>query len=610
MPKIRMTLRRTMLNDARDRNAKKVAAAILPVMQKQYRHLQRVIRKGGNLRKVMGKIDVPAELTTDQAVLYKAAVILKADPPLFQPPLPPPPQPKDDSWDAWKAALIIALLAALGDSADDIGGVESSVWESRGYAPLQFNPDQVVQDYQDRIGRNISNIADDTLAGVQAAIAAWYVSDAPFSDLVDQLGTWFDAGRAALIGRQEVGNLTSEITSQVMSFYGFKFWFWDAMGENPCHSDITLVDRTYAGCADLNGMRFPVGTPMPPDAAHVGCVLPGQIVSVPALSSGAKSFYHGLVIKIITANGRELSVTKNHPILTARGWIPAYLIHKGDNVITHRLPERIASCIYPDYQHIPSMIEEVFKSLGMSRFVITKSMPTSPEYFYGDGKGIDRDIDVIYTNGSLAFAIDASGIHEFNEFQFNRGNIDSEFLASDSPGDFFPRRNNSTASSLMRGGSVGLSLLRRHRFVSQDAGIAERSLSDAVLVEDSGYSPTSNPKSLSNLEFRDPGFVKADDFHFRKIISSIPSLLSDLDAGASQVVSNGLAFDVVPAANFLWRESAFIEPDKITGIIFIPEFSGHVYDLQSDLFGLYTCNGIITHNCYCQATPDEDSRVE
>ena len=260
MPKIRMTLRRTMLNDARDRNAKKVAAAILPVMQKQYKHLQRVIRKGGNLRKVMGKIDVPAELTTDQAVLYKAAVLLKVDP---FPPIQPfqPPQPKDDSWDAWKAALIIALLAALGDSADDIGSVESSVWESRGYPSLQFNPDQVVQDYQDRIGRNISNIPDDTLAGVQAAIAAWYTSDAPFSDLVDTLGKWFDEARAGLIARTEVGNLTSQITLEAMKFFGFTDWIWDAI----------LDDRTCDFCTEQHGQTFHAGDPMPPEAAHISC---------------------------------------------------------------------------------------------------------------------------------------------------------------------------------------------------------------------------------------------------------------------------------------------------------------------------------------------------
>ena len=254
-----------MLNDARDRNAAKVAAAILPVMQKQYKHLQRVIRKGGNLRKVMGKIEVVAliSLSKEEEAIYKAQVLLKAASPVLAPlavPPPTPPQP-DTSWDAWKAALIIALLAALGDSADDIGGVESSVWESRGYGPLQFNPDQVVQDYQDRIGRNISNIPDDTLAGVQAAIAAWYTSDAPFSDLVDELGKWFDEARAGLIARTEVGNLTSQITLEAMKFFGFKDWIWDAI----------LDDRTCDFCTEQHGQTFHAGDPMPPEAAHISC---------------------------------------------------------------------------------------------------------------------------------------------------------------------------------------------------------------------------------------------------------------------------------------------------------------------------------------------------
>ena len=307
-----MTTRRNMLNEARDRNAKKVAAAILPIFQKQYRRLQRVIRKGGNLRKAMGKIDVPEieqavippdeqlavvwpkvegaiaykvyqQEDIDRDAFYRAAVLLKIDPPpAFK---SPPPQPKDDSWDAWKAALIIALLAALGDSADDIGGVESDVWESRGYAPLQFDPDQAVQDYQSRIGRNISNIADDTLTGVQAAIAAWYTSGAPFSDLVDDLEKWFDADRAGLIGRTEVGNLTSQITLEAMKFYGFTDWIWDAMGENPCSSELIIDGNSYEGCQELNGMKFPAGASMPPDAAHPNC----QCRATPIVPDGEKA---------------------------------------------------------------------------------------------------------------------------------------------------------------------------------------------------------------------------------------------------------------------------------------------------------------------------------
>lgn len=265
MAKIRLTQRRTMLSDARDRNADKVAAAILPIFQKQFKHIQKtVIRTGGNLRRKMGKMKVPGDCTKEQDALYRSIILTKADPPQpaqYAPAFPPPPAPAqpDTSWDTFKAALVAALLFSLGNAADDIGGVEGEVWQSRGYSQLQFDPDQVVQDYQSRIGRNISNIPDDTLTAVQGAIASWYTSDAPFSDLIDELGKYFDGNRAKLIANTEVGNLTSQVTLQAMKFFGLVDGTYDEI----------LDERTCQFCEDIHGTDYHVGDPMPPH--HPDC---------------------------------------------------------------------------------------------------------------------------------------------------------------------------------------------------------------------------------------------------------------------------------------------------------------------------------------------------
>lgn len=260
MTKIRLTQRRTMLNDARKESADKVAATILPVFQKQFKHLQKtVIRTGGNFRRKMGKIEVPADMNAEQVSLYKAAILLKVAPPPGLPPLPAPPPQPDQSWDIFKAALVAALLLSLGGAAEDIGSVEDQVWQSRGQDQFQFDPDAVVQAYQTRIGRNVSGIADDTLAGVQTAIAAWYISDKPFSDLVDELSGYFDANRAALIASTEVSNLTSQITLEAMNFFGLTDGVYDEI----------LDERTCQFCEDIHGTDYHVGDDMPPH--HPAC---------------------------------------------------------------------------------------------------------------------------------------------------------------------------------------------------------------------------------------------------------------------------------------------------------------------------------------------------
>src|SRR5258707_9514822 len=234
MARIRLTQRRNMLNATRERAQAGVVRTILPIMRRQYKHVTNNLRRGGNLRKTMGKIAVPESfriMMAQDVSFYKAAVIMKVDPfPPFQPPPAMPPQ-RDESWDSFKAALVASLLLSLGDGAEEIGSVENDVYTSRGYSPLQFDPDLSVQAYQDRIGRKIVNIPEDTMAGVQGAVATWYQNDEPFQGLMDDLGQWFDEGRAELIARQEVGNLMSQITMDAMGFYGFSHLFLAATGE-------------------------------------------------------------------------------------------------------------------------------------------------------------------------------------------------------------------------------------------------------------------------------------------------------------------------------------------------------------------------------------------
>ena len=232
------------------------------MMRSQYKRLERFLRRA-NLRKRLTRIKYPDEPENIRDVaFYKVQELFKA---------PSPPKSGTSEWDNFKKALLIALLLGLFGSVDDLGAVENEIWQSRGFDPLTFDPEQIIQDYQLRTGRNLAEMGDYTLTQVQAIISDWYMTDEPFTDLLDDLDRLFNESRAESIAVTEVGNVTSQIFLQEMISHGWTSWYWNALGEDPCTKPLTVNGQTYDGCLDLHGRKFKRGDDMPPDAAHPAC---------------------------------------------------------------------------------------------------------------------------------------------------------------------------------------------------------------------------------------------------------------------------------------------------------------------------------------------------
>jgi hypothetical protein len=269
--KIRLSERRSRIIATKKKELEKVRAAIEPVLEERRKWLSRELRGGGNLRKRLTKIQAPTKLSSGEAALYKVKRLL---PVAGNPPKNPPPvnQPHNLNEDhKWRDRFIAALIAALLLAGASFVDLENLIWTSRGMPNVDVDVEAAVRAYQDRIGRRISNIADDTMLDVQKAISDWYVSGEDFSSLMKKLETIFGPKRAERIARQEINNLNSQIALEFMRKYGVEDWVWDAMGENPCMQELYISGHSYAGCRELNGKRFSVGAPMPPDAAHVNC---------------------------------------------------------------------------------------------------------------------------------------------------------------------------------------------------------------------------------------------------------------------------------------------------------------------------------------------------
>lgn len=359
----------------------------------------------------------------------------------------------------------------------------------------------------------------------------------PFSEQRSRTIAVTETTRAYAQGQQMAAN---ELKEQFPDVRVVKTWY--------TNND----DKVCQICAPLDGKEVPYnetfdGTDNPP--AHVNCILPGNEVVIPDLVAAAKSYYVGRAVEITLANGRSITVTENHPILTSRGWVAANRLREFDDVITTTDAQRIALSINPDYDDVPTRIEEIFSSLKESDGVCSAAVKSSAKDFYGDGRFLDGNIDVVYSNRLLLDngKIESAPAEELREAVFDRGNMRHIALA----------------------GNSALLHLGHRSLPSNGSGV---SVSDHV------------------FPIIDTSVFPSKEHRIRNV--------TRLNSGSKYSLSHSPAIDTSLARQFLLRFSGLVASEKIVKISNF-DFSGHVYDLQSDMYELYTCNTVIVKNCRC-----------
>lgn len=98
---------------------------------------------------------------------------------------------------------------------------------------------------------------------------------------------------------------------------------------------------------------------------HDNCLLEGSRVSG-RFTGGLKARYAGPAVEVVTVGGERLRVTANHPVLTARGIVPARELHEGDALLRqHRQVVGEASRRNEENQDRGDpTVEEVFEALA------------------------------------------------------------------------------------------------------------------------------------------------------------------------------------------------------------------------------------------------------
>jgi len=156
-------------------------------------------------------------------------------------------------------------------------------------------------------------------------------------------------------------------------------------------------------------MEFP-GDHRAPIREWINCVTGEALVSWPGqqVSHATKRRHRGAFVHLLTADGHDLTITANHPVLTDAGYVTAHLLRPGDHVIASDPLNA------PQVDHMPARADEVyraFRDAGVEQRVVASGVDFHHDALEGDEVSVvraDGDLSEEFNPGLLGGGDDAA----------------------------------------------------------------------------------------------------------------------------------------------------------------------------------------------------------
>lgn len=315
----------------------------------------------------------------------------------------------------WRTALADVLESASVASYED--GAEVAGKEIGVAIPDATNPDYL-RFFKDK-AILVAEGSTSTLARrLRKDILRVLASDGSITDLREAVATSLKdlkatttrafnsyAARAQTIARTELGQAWSMArwdmakTAHEAGALAAVVWVTSGRGVapigtvRPSHYNQDAVERK-PGEEFPNGLRYP-REPGGPAGEVINCWTGDTIVQpVGDLRLMMRRLYDGPLVRYRSETGVWTTVTPHHPVVTARGTVPAIELHEGDQLIAYPRGELPGPY---DVDHAPAPIEELFGACGSLRHVRGR-----PGDFHGDGR--EGDVHVVSPDGKLPVA--------------------------------------------------------------------------------------------------------------------------------------------------------------------------------------------------------------
>lgn len=308
-----------------------------------------------------------------------------------------------------------------------------------------------------------------------------------------------------------------------------------------------------------------------------------------------RRWYSGDLTEIVTASGKSLRATPNHPVLTSNGWIAIGLLKEGDDIV--EVANQIGDTVPAERDNHDSIasIAEIFGAV--EKFGISKVRRGQRQQFHGDGS--QSDVDIVSAAGPLRFGRVTAGEQSREYLRFS---VTEHRRSATSTLKQFIRRGCATATRLMRGADKGLSSCNALSIHTDEAGFGEASdiatCGNQSIVDDlSGYGePTGNGEATLTGQISLGNTVGADIGSERPFVSD---RRTDIETQGVQSTIEGSELPPEKVGDFL---DGLPVATQLSHVVQVKRssFAGHVYNLQT-VGGWYVAEGIITHNCRCYA---------
>jgi len=447
--------------------------------------------------------------------------------------------------------MILTGLRAIGDgNYPGVAGYQP-IPDVSGLTPLPFDFEAISTAAENVIGEYSdawwAQLETSTRESLRRTIQRAEAEGLTMPQIIAEIEPLFGPERAARIAVSETTTLLGQGAQATYQRAGFGRWVWrtvrDARVDPLCDARARESDPQFGGTPYSMTRRF--------ERAHVGCLLPGSVVSGASVEGVMARLFDGDVVVIRTASGNQLSVTPNHPILTPRGWIAAGSLREGHQVIEDARPQWVAPLIGPDDVEMPARVEEVTRALLRSGGVRATRMPVSAEDFHGDGA--DGEVDVVWASRDLRARFEATICEP-------------------------------TAQNTFAGASAALIPVSGNR--------ASYALSSGGIAASRGF--------VSGRDLCAPLFST----HARPFQALSLRLPARFYAGAQKPASDRIASDAIALSERVLRGASKIEAYQLGLVVSVEAicYTGHVYNLQTKR-GYYSAGGIVTQNCRCWSVP-------
>ena len=324
------------------------------------------------------------------------------------------------------------------------------------------------------------------------------------------------------------------------------------------------------------------------------CFLPGTLVQG-RFVAGTKARYKGPVVTLVTALGRELTVTANHPVMANGRLVPAAKVKEGDDLVAYlgqpKDPARVAD-LHGDL--VGARIEDVFGALVETGHL--SNARVSGVDFHGDALLMEPDIQVVRAEGVLTVALDASGANLLD---------DLALIHPDAPalsGGLQPLLGvfrHAPSRGHVGGGGNALAAIVAHLVEPSALGLLEGSIGQPEIAHAATDVAAVKPSALADRQDGLPGRVRSvercDGLH-----SGVLDPLSEPELASVESLHQRSVTHADAARDLVQRFAGLAAIDQVVQVI-RGQYDGHVFDLQ-ELSGLMLGSGIAVSNCYCAVT--------